>query len=126
MSDATGSMLEEFNAFFAEPTKLNDLSGFAVAALGMRDELLARYSDVVAEHENELALRLEAEAAVERLRVCGNCDRYDWEFGEMVCTSGRYQSDQPRLGMTNSVDPEDHCHFTPSRWAARADEGSGG
>ena len=34
-------MLNEFDAFFVSPVKLNDLSGFAVAACGMRDELLA-------------------------------------------------------------------------------------
>ena len=60
-------------------------------------------------------------AEVERLRCCGNCDRYDWEFDEMVCTSGRYQSEQRRLGMTNCVEPDDRCHFTPSRWAERGE-----
>jgi len=83
--------------------------------LGPRLVTLARHLDAERKRAEQ------AEAEVERLRCCGNCDRYDWEFDEMVCTSGRYQSEQRRLGMTNCVEPDDRCHFTPSRWAERGE-----
>lgn len=72
------NMLDEFNAFLAEPVKPNALSGFAVAAIGMRDELQAGLAALEAElqiaedsrqswkseSQNAYILREQAEAAL--------------------------------------------------------------
>ena len=51
MGESPATMVDEFNAFFANPVKLGDLSWFGVAALGMRDELLARIAALEAERD---------------------------------------------------------------------------
>ena len=59
------SALEEYRKALSAATSESDDHELARLADAAIAELEARYSDVVAEHENELALRLEAEAALE-------------------------------------------------------------
>ena len=56
----------------------------------------------------------QAEAEVGRLKCCGNCDRWCPPDSTRSCD----QSDEVDAGGS------DPCHFTPSRWTARAEEGS--
>jgi hypothetical protein len=60
----------------------------------------------ILEHKNS-----ELQAKVEWLKCCGNCGHWS-DFD--LCAEGGH--DNYRGG--------DKCHFTPSRWTARADEGS--
>ncbi len=53
----------------------------------------------------------ELQAKVEWLKCCGNCGHWS-DFD--LCAEGGH--DNYRGG--------DECHFTPSRWTARAEEGS--
>ena len=62
-----------------------------------------------------------ADAAIESLKVCGNCDHIEYWHEDIDCMSGKWTHTTPggRSFETSAVDPGDHCHFTPSRWAER-------
>ena len=52
----------------------------------------------------------EAEAEIERLKVCGNC-----KYTDATVPCAAWQDCQ--------CVPSDQCHFTPSRWQAREEAG---
>lgn len=51
-----------------------------------------------------------ADAAIESLKCCGNCEHWDW------------QGCRCDIGVAGSIEciGYDPCHFTPSRWQERA------
>jgi TolA-binding protein len=64
-----------------------------------------------------------AEATIERLKVCGSCDELGGDYGDECCRSwlgpvDPYHAYRP----AENVEPHEHCHFTPSRWAERGGE----
>lgn len=89
----------------AEANKLTEDWGDAQKRIA---ELEAKYSDVVAEHENELALRLEAEAELAALKG-RRCERCHW-LGEVDSRNWKHCK---KLG---DWEPPD---FSCNRWAER-------
>ena len=71
----------------------------------------------IVEAADERIASLEAEN--ERLKVCGNCNHIDPWWDEISCESGCWIHTMPsgHSFETSSVGFDDHCHFTPSRWA---------
>lgn len=62
-----------------------------------------------------------AEAMVERLKVCGNCEHIETWYEDSECLVGKWIHTMPsgQSFETNSIDYGDPCHFTPSRWTER-------
>lgn len=61
-----------------------------------------------------------AEAEVERLRCCGNCDEYgDWGEDSHCAVDNRKAYQTTAYHPPLLCDPGDSCHFTPSRWQRR-------
>ena len=76
-----------------------------------------------------------ADAAIESLKVCGNCDSHSlgsaYDEAESYCIACLREWERHHFndfdGWTKKVgpyswtevDPSDPCHFTPSRWKER-------
>ena len=59
-----------------------------------------------------------ADAAIESLKVCGNCGHHATWYGLRYCDERPHGA----IGFSvNETDEADHCtkHFTPSRWQER-------
>jgi hypothetical protein len=70
----------------------------------------------------------QAEAEVEWLKCCGNCGNFESHPDYVgVCWDGRDErpNDSSFLPSDHKyIEGHDRCVFTPSRWTARAEEGS--
>lgn len=58
-----------------------------------------------------------AEAAIESLKCCGNCDH---SLRPLHIGGAGFICDQPYDGAQLHPGPDNHCHFTPSRWKERS------
>ena len=89
--------------------KRAELAEAELAALADACITREQHNNIVAQKDDELAA----------LKCCGNCGRYDQKQSDerMYC----YAFSDP--DECEDASPFDRCHFIPSRWAARAEEG---
>lgn len=68
--------------------------------------------------ETAVSTRL-ADAAIESLKCCGNCQSWSQDSGPTSCFVEAHYEPGGGWSQLHAVQPPDACHFTPSRWDER-------
>ena len=93
------------------------LSAWDCAVLERAEKAEARCKELAEERADGIGELLKAEAELAALKVCIICDHCSGVDDSRWC-----DEEKP---WDESVWLYDNCHYTPSRWAARAEEWSG-